>query len=635
MRGAYMGRMIFVNLTTKEVKEEELTLEMQRDFLGGYGIGARILYSRMKANVDPLGPDNILGIISGPLTGTPAITGNRWTAVAKSPLTHGWGDANCGGTFGPALKRSGYDAIFIEGQAETPVYIFIEDRHVEIRDASAFWGKETIEAEAMLKMAHGGTKPEVALIGPAGEKLSLISGIMNDGGRAAGRSGLGAVMGSKRLKAIVAGGTCEVPIARPTEMKKARQIANKAMIKRPIWKFFSTFGTTGGTDGSAISGDSPVRNWGGVGVTDFPDANPIGMGLVQNYKEKSYGCWRCPIACGAIVEVKEGPYQIRGHKPEYETTSGFGTLLLNDNPESIIYINHLCNQAGLDVISVAGTVGFAIECAEHGILTPDDLNGLDLTWGNHEAIVQLVKDIGDRKGIGHLLADGVKVASEKLGERAEPFAIHIHGQEIPMHDPKIAPGWATAYMLDATPGRHTQGGSHLLEIGDSEHLRAFLGILEPIVDKYQYQDKLKAKAHKKVSNYMHVVNAAGICQFGDHCTTPEDLAQFLTEGIGEEYTAERILEIGERIATIRTAFNVREGIIPMEIKVPDRMIGIPSPSHGPHQGVTIDIRGQNEAYLREMGWDVRTGNPTPERARALGLTDVADDLQMVGSIGTA
>ncbi|MCK9905599.1 hypothetical protein MXD63_37125, partial [Frankia sp. Cpl3] len=208
-------------------------------------------------------------------------------AVAKSPLTHSWGDANCGGTFGPALKRSGYDAIFVEGQADRPVYIYIEDRKVEIRDASAFWGKETWEAEAMLKADHGGTKPEAALIGPAGEKRSLISAIMNDEGRAAGRSGLGAVMGAKKLKAVVAGGTHEIPIAKPDEMKKVRQVANKAMIKRPIWKFFSSYGTTGITGGSAISGDSPVRNWGGVGVTDFPDANPIGMGLVDEYKEKS------------------------------------------------------------------------------------------------------------------------------------------------------------------------------------------------------------------------------------------------------------------------------------------------------------------------------------------------------------
>lgn len=627
MRGGYMGRMLFVNLTTSEVREEELAIDLQRDFLGGYGIGARILYSRMKAKVDPLGPENILGLISGPLTGTPAITGNRWVAVAKSPLTHSWGDANCGGTFGPALKRSGYDAIFVEGQADRPVYIYIEDRKVEIRDASAFWGKETWEAEAMLKADHGGTKPEAALIGPAGEKRSLISAIMNDEGRAAGRSGLGAVMGAKKLKAVVAGGTHEIPIAKPDEMKKVRQVANKAMIKRPIWKFFSSYGTTGITGGSAISGDSPVRNWGGVGVTDFPDANPIGMGLVDEYKEKSYGCWRCPIACGAIVEVKEGPYKVRGHKPEYETTGGFGTLLLNGNPESIIYLNDLCNRAGLDVISVAGTVAFAIECVENGILTVEDVNGLDLTWGNHEAIVQLVKDLIERQGVGNLLADGVKVASERIGERSEPYAIHVHGQELPMHDPKLAPGFATTYMLDATPGRHTQGGSHFLESGDMADPPAFLGILEPIADKYQYNDKHKAKVHKTISNYMHVVNAAGICQFGDMCSTPEDLAQFLTEGIGEKYSAERILEIGQRIATIRTAFNVREGIIPMEIKVPDRVLGNPPQTEGPNQAVTIDVKAQNEAYLREMGWDIQTGIPTPERAAELRLFDVAEDLR--------
>ena len=621
MNGGYMGRMLFVNLTTGVIQEEDLPEELRRDFLGGYGIGARVLYSRMKPNVDPMGPDNIFGLVTGPLTGTPAITGNRWVAVAKSPLTQTWGDANCGGTFGPALKRAGYDAVFIEGTSEKPVYLYIEDRHVEIRDASDFWGKETWEAEALLKQHHGGSKPEAALIGPSGEKLSLISAVMNDEGRAAGRSGLGAVMGSKKLKAVVAGGTHKIPIAKPIEMKQVRKAANKAMIKRPIWKFMSKYGTTGITGGSAVSGDSPVRNWGGIGVVDFPEADSIGMGLVDTYKEKSYGCWQCPIACGAIVEVKEGPYKVRGHKPEYETTGGFGTLLLNDNPESIIFINDLCNRAGLDVISTAGTVGFAMECYEHGILSQEELGGLDLKWGNHEAILQLVKDIIERKGIGNVLADGVKVASEKIGKQSDAYAIHVHGQELPMHDPRLSPGYATTYMLDATPGRHTQGGSHILEEGST---KPELGLTKKIADKYTYTGK--GDAHKKMSNYIHVVNAAGICLFGDMCSTAEDLRQFLVEGIGEEYTVERILEIGERIATLRTSFNVREGIIPMDIKVPDRMIGSPPQEVGPLEGVCIDLKTQNEDYLKEMGWDTRTGIPTKERLIALGLSDVAQDL---------
>jgi aldehyde:ferredoxin oxidoreductase len=624
MSGGYMGRMLFVNLSTGEIREEMLGEELRRDFLGGYGIGARVLYSRMKPKVDPLGPENMIGFITGPLTGTPAITGNRWVVVAKSPLTHTWGDANCGGTFGPALKRSGYDAVFIEGKAEKPVYLYIEDRKVEIRSADEFWGKETWEAEAMLKKHHGGTKPEAALIGPAGERLSLISAVMNDEGRAAGRSGLGAVMGSKKLKAIVAGGTHTIPVANLIEMKRVRKTANKEMIKRPVWKFMSRYGTTGITGGSARSGDSPVRNWGGVGIVDFPDAEPIGAGLVDTFKEKSYGCWQCPIACGAIVEVKDGPYKVRGHKPEYETTGGLGTLLLNDHPESIIYLNDLCNRAGLDVISVAGTVGFAMECYEHGILTQEDLNGLELTWGNHGAIVQLVRDLIERKGIGDLLADGVKVASEKIGQESKPYAIHVHGQELPMHDPRLSPGFATTYMLDATPGRHTQGGSHSIEEGS---LKPDLGITQQLADKYSYTGK--GKTHKIMSNYTHVVNAAGICLFGDMCSTPADLVQFLREGIGDDFTVENVLKIGERIATLRTAFNVREGIIPMEIKVPARMIGVPPQKVGPLEGVTIDIKTQNEDYLKEMGWDTATGIPTKERLIDLGLADVAEDLHPV------
>ncbi len=377
MAGGYIGRLLFVDLANHKTHVEPLEEDFCRKFYGGYGFGASILYERMPAKVDPLGPENMLGFISGPLTGTPALVGSRYVVVGKSPLTQTWGDANSGGYFGTALKHAGYDGVFFSGVAEEPVYLLIENGKAELRDASHLWGKDTHDTEDMLKAAHG-DKANVACIGPSGESLSLIAAIMNDKGRAAGRSGVGALMGSRKLKAIAAVGDQEIPIAdRERTMQLRRDYLQKIEGFGPVLR---QYGTAGIMADAAMSGDAPVKNWGGAGTTDFPDGEKISDEAVIRYQDKRFACTQCPIACGGLMSVPSGKYRLKdGHKPEYETLASFGSMTLNDDVESIIKLNEICNRAGLDTISAGATIAFAVECFENGILTTADTDGIDST----------------------------------------------------------------------------------------------------------------------------------------------------------------------------------------------------------------------------------------------------------------
>jgi len=413
MAGGYMGKLLIVDLSAGRLTDEPLDEGLQRNFLGGYGVGARLIYDRQSAGVDPLSPANHLGFLTGPLTGTPAIVGSRYTVVGKSPLTETWGDANSGGHFGPNLKFAGYDGVIVTGASDRPVYILIEDGEASLRDASDLWGKSTLETRDALKAAHGkGT--EEACIGPSGENLSLIAGVINDYGRAAGRSGLGAVMGSKKLKAIAVLGTQRVPLA---DQQRAEDLRKKYLRLKTEWyAVYHDYGTCDLTYPSAMSGDSPVKNWRGDGPTDFPGAEQISADRVIAEQERRYGCWNCPIRCGGHMKAKSGRNRPVSHKPEYETLCAAGTLMLNDDLESIIRVNDIVNAYGLDSISASCTVAFAVECYENGILTKADTDGLELRWGNSEAIVAMVEKLARREGFGAVLADGVRKAAERIGQ---------------------------------------------------------------------------------------------------------------------------------------------------------------------------------------------------------------------------
>ena len=632
MTFGYMGKILFVNLSTGEMKVETPDEKFYRDFVGGYGIGARIIYSQQKAGVDPLGPENILGFMTGPLTGTDFPFGGRYTVVmGKSPLTGGWGDANSGGDFGPYLKFSGYDGIFFTGASEKPVYLFINDGKAELRDAVHLWGKDTAETEDILKNDLG-KEVRVACIGPAGEKLSLISCVINNKGRAAARSGVGAVMGSKKLKAVAVFGTVQVPVADKEKAKELRKKYVAELKKKKVADMFKEFGSSGITADFAASGECPVKNWGGVGIRDFPNASLISDKNVKNLRERKYGCYRCPISCGGHMKAGTGEYKYKAgvHKPEYETLGIFGVSCLNDNLESIIMVNDICNRYGLDTISTGGTIAFAIECYENGIITKKDTDGIELTWGNHKAIVAMTEKIAKREGFGKVLADGVKVAAERIGKGSEKYAIHVHGQELPTHDPRNNPSFATVYQSDATPGRHLQGSCAHFEMGSFPYGLEFphLGIKVPFFDKYTYTGKGKWEALFR--NHNHLGNAAGACLIGDlgpGLVTPVDtIPTFLSVITGWQITPDEFTRMAERISALRQAINVREGLKPEDFKMPGRAVGKPPLKEGPLANVTVDVDTMVAEYYKAMDWDLRTGKPSKKKLLELGLEDVAQDL---------
>lgn len=619
MPGGYTGRLLHVDLATGKLGQETLDETVLRRFLGGYGIGARLLYDRIPAGADPLGPRNLLGFITGPLTGTPAIEGNRFTVVCKSPLTLTWGDANCGGTFGPHLKFAGYDGVLFSGTSERPVYLYVEDGRAELRDAADLWGRDTNETEELLKARHG-REVQVASIGPSGEKLSLISAIINDYGRAAARSGVGAVMGSKRLKAVAVKGKLPIPIADPERVRKLR--AHYIGQHGGGYDFFVETGTPGALAISAMSGDSPIKNWAGAGPVDLPAAREKldGRRLIAAYQVRKYGCWRCTMACGGHQEVRHaGPYQgVRGHQSEYETACMFGTNLLNDDYASTIKANDICNRFGLDTISAGATIAWAMEAYERGILTKADTDGIELTWGDDAAIIATLEKLARREGFGDLLADGVKRASERVGRGSEEFAMHIQGQELPAHDPRFQPAFATTYLMDATPARHTQGGDQSRPLGLD---------LGAEIDRYQYSGK--GEPHARSYQLMHVVNAAGVCQFACFSYPWQYIPDFLEAITGWPYPLEECLAIGERIANVRHAFNLRDGLNPLEYRVPGRMIGNPPLEEGNVRGVTVDLATQVREFCQAMRWDPETAMPDPRRLAKLGLQDVAVDLGLL------
>jgi aldehyde:ferredoxin oxidoreductase len=616
MARGYMGKMLFVDLSKGQLRDEGLDEKLCRQFIGGYGVGARILFSRQKGGVDPLGPDNTLGILSGPFSGTPAVSGTRYTAVAKSPLTGGWGDANSGGYFGAFMKFAGYDALFFTGISEKPIYLFISNGKAELRDAAHIWGKDTYQTEEILK-SELGKDTEVACIGPAGENRSRISAIINRG-RTAARSGLGAVMGSKKLKAVAVKGNMKVPLADEQKAKELRKKYTAELGGHIVW--LKPFGTPFLVDIGVLSGDSPVKNWAGVGVVDFPDFQPLAKEAVVERTMKKFACYQCPIGCGGVMKQGTGEYKYAAgtRRPEYETTAMFGTNCLNNNLESVIKAGDICDRYGVDTISAGAAIALAIECYEKGLVTKKDTDGVEMTWGNHKAIVAMTEKLVKREGFGGVLADGVKVAAENIGKGADEYAIHIGGQELPAHDPKHAFYFATSYRMDPTPGRHFVGS----ELSDAP---AYPSGLLPEFDLKSFSGR--GEARKRGSNFQQAVVCTGTCLFVFWAyPNVEPIADFMRAITGWDVTNEELLTTGERIANLRQAFNIREGLNPLKFRVSGRVLGKPPLKEGPVAGVTVDEDTMIKEYLTAMDWDLETAKPSKDKLLELGLADVAQQL---------
>jgi aldehyde:ferredoxin oxidoreductase len=624
MGDGYAGRIGFVDLTRGEILEEKLDKGLAREFVGGYGLGVRIMFERQAAGADPLGPENTLGFVTGPLTGTKAPTGGRYSAVCKSPLTGGWGDANSGGYFGSELKAAGWDAIFVTGAANSPKYLLVTKEGLELKEAAHLWGRDTVDAEDLLRKELADPKIRVTSIGPASEKLSLISGIVNDGGRVAARSGVGAVMGSKALKAVAVRGKRRVAVADEVGLDGLRKAYLKELRKMGgIAEELMTYGTCGGTHGLVVAGATPVKNWSLAGEKALPDLEKLtDPDAIIRHQVKKFGCANCPIACGGIFRVSEGPYPVEEvHKPEYETMAAFGTMCMNNDFLSIVKLNDMCNRSGLDTISAGTVIAFAMECFEKGIISKADTDGIELKWGDAKAIIAMLDKMIRREGFGDVLADGVRLAAQRIGKGTEEYAVHLGGQEPGMHSPLLLPGRGTAYVCDPTPGRHTAAPMARIDAGMAA-IAPYQELQFKGFERYEYKSKGAASA--TASSYWQVGTCAGVCLFPVVFFGNYPLVDFLNAVTGWDAGMEEILETGARIQTLRQCFNIREGINPTDIRLPPRLAGIPPQEEGPLAGVTIDIESLAGEYGKAMGWDPATGLPARATLKRLGLSDLVE-----------
>lgn len=605
----YGGKLLKVNLSTKTFEIEKLEEDVARKFLGGAGLAGKLLQD-MDWQVDSFDPKNRLVFTVGPLEGTSAPCCCRYVVASKSPLTGLWGEAHAAGFWGSELKLAGWDGIIIDGRAENPVYLWINNDVVEIQDARSLWGKDTYETEEILRQKHD-RMVRVACIGPAGEKLSRIAGVFN-GGRAAARSGLGAVMGSKGLKAIAVRGTGRVSLAREGEFRELVKELNKIIMAAPARTALLKYGTNSAMAALSEAGDVPIKNFTqGEWSEGFNKLS--GPAVTEAILTGASHCKFCPIGCGRKIEVKKGPYAgLSGPGPEYETIAAFGSLCLNDNIEAIAKANDLCNRYGLDTISTGMTVAFAMECFERGIITKEDADGLDLNWGNHLAIVELVNKIGKREGIGDILADGSKRAAEKLGGGSEEFAMHIKGLELPLHDPRAFASWAVAYATASRGGCHIQAPTYWIERGVTFYDLGFLEKLE------RFTSEGKAKFAKVFQDFCETIESMVICKFSlyGNLRSPHML-KLISLSTGWDIDLDEFLKIGERSLNLKRMINVKLGVSRRDDTLPKRILSLQLMDGGT-QGHIPDLETMLSEYYQLRGWS-QDGIPNTEKLEELSL----------------
>lgn len=625
MLGGYAGKILFVDLTTRELKEESPPESLYRDFIGGTGLGIRILYEHMKPKADPLGPENILGFTTGVLTATPTPGSGRFMVTAKSPLTGTWCDSNCGGSLGPELKRAGYDAVFFSGVSSNPVYLMIDNGNAELRDASHLWGRDSTETENILQQELGKPEWKCAYIGPAGESCNLIASVMHDKDRAAARSGVGAVMGSKKLKAIAVRGNMKIPIAKPDDLKKWREIFNKNLKKTKFNKGLADAGTGGGVSFLVGNGDTPIKNWTLFGAEAMPTCTKLDSGNMDPYKLRGYGCHTCPIRCSAVVQVKEGPFKTISEvgRPEYETLAALGTMCFNDNLEVVMRANEVCNRYGMDTMNCGGVLAFAMECYEKGVITKEDTDGIELTWGNGKAMVAMLEKMGRREGFGAVLADGIQKAAERIGKGCGEFAIHVHGQTMPYHDPRVNPCQAVSYISEPNPARHMESQGTIA----LEHHFALVDDPAMVMPKLEYFGDYDSKGPMYAIGAQHYqfYSSAGLCSLFLIGPTRVPVAECVAAVTGWDFDWPEALRVGKRIQTLRQAFTAREGLTPDDFIMPKRLTG--SQPIGESAGAVADWHALRSGYYQAMGFDFQSGKPYPAALYELGLGELTRDLR--------
>jgi aldehyde:ferredoxin oxidoreductase len=607
MPKGYLGKLLWVNLSSGKISVATLDEATAQSYLAGSGLGAKLIHDRLKSIKGPLDPSNPLCLMPGLLCGTVVPGANRTMVCALSPATNAWGEARAGGAWAPMLKYAGYDGVIFTGKAKKPVYVWIEDAQVEIRPAEKLWGKGFFETdERLLQATH--KDAIVAGIGPAGEKLSRMACVMFEGqyARAAGRTGMGAVMGSKNLKAVVVRGTGGVPVADPVGLMK-RSAAYGGKEKQRFKRNFE-LGTAGGVMGVEAVGDMPIHNFMGGRWTQKAE-RISGQTMFKKYGRHERSCLACPSNCTLVVDI---PDTRVGHAPEYETIGAFGSMCENDSIEVIAKCNELCNDYGLDTISAGNTIAFAMEAFEKGLLTEADLGGIRLTWGSGEAMIALLHKMGRREGIGDVLADGTKVAAKRLGKDFGDMVVEVKGVEIPMHDPRAYWSNAVNYAVANRGACHMEGVTFTVESGLPFPDLGYTTPMDP------YITDGKAQLAVKMHDLMVLYDGLGICKFYIVVSYgPTIMAEWLNYCTGWKVTPDELMRTAERAFTLKRMINVARGLSRKDDTLPKRLLAVPQRDDiGP-----VDPQGMERMlteYYHLRGWDAK-GAPTKERLKALQL----------------
>ncbi len=611
MMKGYMGKILHVDLTTETIHTDFYDEAHLRKYIGGSGLGARILYDETDESTDPLGPDNVLIFMTGPLVGTKIPMTGRHAVVAKSPLTGIWGESDSGGHWGYMLKRAGFDGIVFRGAASKPVYLWIHEGEVEIRPADSIWGQDSFVTEEMIqKETH--SKAAVACIGPAGENLVRMAAIMNDGkdSRAAGRCGLGAVMGSKMLKAVAVFGAEETPVADPEKLAQMGRTIAKQIAERT--KSFSAFGTSGGLQTAEKVGDLPIQNW-RTGTWESGAAKISGQAMADSILTGKFFCQGCVIGCGRVVKQYYQPFAgLAGGGPEYETLGMIGSNALVDDLETIARANELCNRYGVDTISCGSAAAFAIECFERGLITKDDTNGLELAWGDGKTLLALIEMIVKKEGIGEILSQGTRRAAEAIGGIASEFAIHVKGLELPAHDPRAYISLGVGYATSNRGACHLQGYSYAFERGLTSPDMGFPEVLD------RFSMDRKGELAAKTQNLMSMFDSLKVCKFIlSGGVDVHNLVEWLNASTGWDMTDEEFMRTGERLYNLKRMYNVRCGISRKDDVLPMRILTQPRREGG--AGYNLPPLGPMlHEYYAIRGWSDE-GIPRPEKLSELEL----------------
>lgn len=606
----YLGKLLIVDLTSGEIRDEPLNAEYTQKFIGGSGLAARYIYDLVDAETDPLAPENPLVFMTGPLVGTRAPSCGRYVICARSPQTRIWGESNIGGFLGPELRFAGYDGIVIKGQAAEPLYLLIRDGQAELRPASHLWGLDSYQTQEAIKKELGDKGVRVACIGEAGENLVKYAAVMADAGRAAGRTGMGAVMGAKRLKAVACRGRGRIPLADEARFNALAQAALLEVEEDVTTQILLQTGTAGTADYCSLLGNMPNRYFAQGSFAGVEEIS--GNAMAETILKGTSGCFGCAAQCGRRVELKRyGLAEADG--PEYETVASLGSLLLINDLETVSYLGYLCNAYGLDTISTGVAIALAHYLYQEGIINAQETGGLELRWGDPDPVIQLVKMIAQREGLGDLLAEGVSVVAKEFG--VEEWAAQVQGLEVAMHDPRASAGVTLSYLTSPRGACHNKSDMYWVDVGR---------IIEEIgvVATDRFQEEGKAELVARHQNWRSVCDALITCILMN--VPIQGLVDMLNAATGWDVDLEEMMTTGERIFNLKRALNIKLGWRLEGERLPSLLL---QPlEEGGTGGYVPDVERLLLDYYRVRGWDRETGKPTAERLRRVDLEDMARDL---------